>query len=150
MKSSPYTYEYEGNLVQGVIEDRAFTMRSRLHDGGAFVAWDKESPNTLTYENNKGVPVSLNTVQQNVEFPGEKGFGFNALIRITTPAGLVPGNITRAVRVQRRYRRGYDDAGKRIVEGLELVKTYRVLDGVAGTEFPTSTTKSKITMVMRS
>ena len=31
-----------------------------------------------------------------------------------------------------------------VVEGLEIVKTYRVLDGVAGIEFPTSTTKSTL------
>lgn len=148
-KSSPYIYEYGGDLVQGVIEDKSFTMRSRLRQDTAFVVWEKESPNMLAYENGKGVPVSLNTVQQSVDLPGEKGFGFNALIRITTPAGLVPGNIMRAVRVQRRYRRGYDNDGKRIVDGLELVKTYRVLDGIAGVEFPTSTTKAKITMVMR-
>ena len=35
----------------------------------------------------------------------------------------------------------------RRVEGLEIVKTYRVLDGVAGVEYPTSTTKSMIRLV---
>mmetsp|Transcript_2993 Transcript_2993/g.8175 ORF Transcript_2993/g.8175 Transcript_2993/m.8175 type:complete len:224 (+) Transcript_2993:308-979(+) len=42
------------------------------------------------------------------------------------------------------HKSGYDDGGNRIVEGLEIMKTYRVLDGVAGTEMPTSTTKSMI------
>lgn len=30
------------------------------------------------------------------------------------------------------------------MEGLEIVKTYRVLDGIAGAEMPTSTTKTQI------
>ena len=33
---------------------------------------------------------------------------------------------------------------KMVVEGLEIVKTFRVLDGVAGVEMPTSTAKSKL------
>ena len=40
--------------------------------------------------------------------------------------------------------RALTDEGGRLVEGLEIVKTYRVLDGIAGIEFPTSTTKSTI------
>ena len=51
----------------------------------------------------------------------------------------------RAVRVKRRYRRALDEkSGGRIVEGLEIMKTYRVLDGIAGVEMPTSTTESQI------
>ena len=37
-----------------------------------------------------------------------------------------------------------DSFALRVVEGIELVKTYRVLDDVAGVEFPTSTTKSSL------
>ena len=48
------------------------------------------------------------------------------------------------MRVQRRWRRAEAATGERVVEGLEIVKTYRVLDGVAGVEFPTSTTKSTL------
>ena len=53
--------------------------------------------------------------------------------------------MVRAARVQRRFRRSFsDDGATRVVEGIELVKTYRVLDDVAGVEFPTSTTKSSL------
>ena len=37
----------------------------------------------------------------------------------------------------------------RVVEGLEIVTTYRVLDGIAGTEYPTSTTKATIRLTRR-
>ena len=56
------------------------------------------------------------------------------------------GNILRAARVQRRFRRGFDQDGKRILEGIEIVKTYRVLDGIAGVEMPTSTVKSRLVL----
>jgi len=46
--------------------------------------------------------------------------------------------------VQRRFRRAFGKDGSRIVEGLEIVKTFRVMDGIAGTEMPTSTTKSSL------
>ena len=53
----------------------------------------------------------------------------------------------KAARVQRRYRRSFDSSGNRVVEGLEIVKTFRVLDGVAGLEMPTSTTKSQLRLI---
>ena len=78
--------------------------------------------------------------------PSDKGWGSNELLRITTAAGSVLGSfdIQYAARVQRRWRRGTTDSGARVVEGLEIMKTYRVLDGIAGVEFPTSTTKSVV------
>ena len=36
------------------------------------------------------------------------------------------------------------EGDQRVVEGLEVVKTFRVLDGVAGTEYPTSTIRSQL------
>ena len=62
-------------------------------------------------------------------------------MRLTT-SGSVFGDITYAARLQRRYRRSLTSDGARLVEGLEIMRTYRVLDGIAGVEFPTSTTKS--------
>ena len=62
-----------------------------------------------------------------------------------TAGGLFGSNrIQRAVKVQRRFRRAFGKDGSRIVEGLEIVKTFRVMDGIAGTEMPTSTTKSSL------
>ena len=83
-------------------------------------------------------------MQRAVEPPSDKGWGSNELVRLTTAAGSVFGGfqVDYAARVQRRFRRAVADSGERVVEGLEIVKTYRVLDGVAGVEMPTSTTKS--------
>ena len=58
--------------------------------------------------------------------------------------GIGDATIDYALRVQRRFRRATSEGGARVVEGLEIVKTYRVLDGVAGVEMPTSTTKSTL------
>ena len=84
-------------------------------------------------------------VQRKVELPSEKGFGFNELYRVTSSAGgiFADNKVQRAVRVARRYRRALDSNGNRIVEGLEIMNTYRVLDGISG-EKPTSTTKSQL------
>ena len=60
-----------------------------------------------------------------------------------------PTDIIYAARVQRRFRRALTPEGERLVEGLEILKTYRVLDGIAGVEYPTSTTKSLIRMTRR-
>jgi len=102
------------------------------------VEWSPTAPNILTYYTStaKGLPVELAVVQRKVEALPE-GFGFNELVRITEQ-----NQLERCARVQRRYRMR-DDA---VIEGLEIVKTYRVLDGIAGTEFPTSTTKSQLQM----
>ena len=89
--------------------------------------------------------LQLKVVQRSVELPSDQGWGSNELVRIRTDAATVVGSfeIYYAARVQRRFRRATNADG-RVVEGLEIVKTYRVLDGVAGVEFPTSTTKSTI------
>lgn len=156
---NPYEYEYEGKTLTGVIVDRAFDMESRLNEK---ISQDQQKTTdakntahltgtgtitdaaTLKYETTKGATVALTVVERTIEPPSENGFGYNELVRITTAAGgLAPGNVVRAARVKRRFRRAFDKDGNRVVEGLEIVKTYRVLDGVAG-EIPTSTTKSQI------
>ena len=105
----------------------------------------------------------LRVVQRSVEPPSDKGWGSNELVRVTTSAGTGFGSyeIDYAARVKRRYRgsdpelseltnhiefepkpgldlyrryrRSYSESGERVIEGLEIVKTYRVLDGIAGT-----------------
>jgi hypothetical protein len=62
--------------------------------------------------------------------------GGKELLRITE------GPFVKAVAINQRYRLAADGSGD--LEGLEIVKTFRVLDGIAGTEFPTSTTKSRL------
>lgn len=122
-------------LNDGAVNDRGFEMASRRQDA-KIVSWNVEQPDALEYDN----ATKLLVVQRSVELPSDQGFGFNELIRIDD------GPIMRAAQVKRRYRRAFDENGNRVVEGLEIMKTFRVLDGIAGTEFPTSTTKSQIRM----
>ena len=60
--------------------------------------------------------------------------------------GLFGGaQLVKAARVKRKFRRAYaDDGTSRQIEGLEIMTTYRCLDGVCGVEMPTSTTKSTL------
>ena len=108
--------------------------------------------NALAYKrnNNNDEEVELVVVQRRIEPPSEAGFGSDELVRIKSSAGgaFKSLSVYRAARIRRRWRRGFDETtGKQIGDGLEIVTTYRVLDGVAGTEMPTSTTKSRIRMV---
>jgi hypothetical protein len=138
----------DGRAYYGVVLDRGFAFDSRTH--GAAVSWSKSMPNVLKYERKaggRGSAAELRVMQRSVELPSDKGWGSNELVRVTTDAGSV-FELTYAARIQRRFRRANDPAtGARVVEGLEIVKTYRVLDGVAGIEFPTSTTKATIRLV---
>jgi len=122
-----------------IVLDRGFEIQQRK--GTDKVDWNVKDPNTLRYDDSGAI--ELTTVQRIVEPVTEQGWGMNELYRITTPAALGT-SVVRAARVQRRFRRAYNKGGDRLVEGLEIVKTYRVLDGIAGTEIPTSTTKSQI------
>ena len=119
----------------GVVVDRGFEISSRVKTND--VQWEVEKPNFLAFDNK----VKLIVVKRSVEAPSDKGFGFDELVRVED------GSTTRAVQVKRRYRRSFDDQGNRVVEGLEIMKTFRVLDGIAGTELPTSTVKSQIRLV---
>ncbi len=121
--------------IPGVVVDRAFEIASRTKTKD--VQWEVGKPNSLEFGNK----VKLVVVRRSVEVPSDQGFGFDELLRVED------GATTRAVQVKRRYRRAFDNQGNRVVEGLEIMKTYRVLDGIAGTEFPTSTVKSQIQLV---
>jgi len=147
------TYDFDGDVLTGVVLDRGFEIDSRVQ--GAVVQWGAQAPNTLVYERrgsgsgSGNQAVELKVVTRKADLGGE-GFGFNELVRVTTGAGglfLAGQTVQRAARVQRRFRRAFSADGKaRVVEGLEIVKTYRVLDGIAG-ELPTSTTKSQLRLV---
>jgi hypothetical protein len=136
----------DGN-VDTVILDRGYERQARSSgtisstnpnsESSSTVVWTPQNPDSL-----KTDKVEIAVVQRKTEPPTDEGFGYNELYRITEGPLF-----QRAARVQRRYRRAFDEqTGNRIIEGLEIQKTYRVLDGVAGTEFPTSTTKSMIRM----
>ena len=123
-------------------------MDARVH--GARVRWEAAAPGTLAYDREdggRGSAAELRVVQRAVEAPSDQGWGSSELVRITTSTGGLLGqpgfeSLRRARAAATAPRRGRD--GERVVEGLEIVKTYRVLDGVAGVEFPTSTTKSTL------
>lgn len=135
-------YEFQGEVFSGVVLDRGYELTSRTRSE---VTWNIATPDKIVYDKDDS-PVEIVVVQRQIELPSERGFGFNELYRITSSAGGIFGDnpVQRAVRVQRRYIRAMDEFGNRIVEGLEIQKTYRVLDGIAGVEMPTSTTKSSI------
>ncbi|MGK3736356.1 MAG: hypothetical protein ACI8RD_009335 [Bacillariaceae sp.] len=120
-----------------VVVDRGFEVASRMNTNTNPLRWNVENPDVLEFDNK----VKLVVVKRSVEPPTDKGFGFDELIRVED------GITTRAIQVKRRYRRSFDDQGNRVVEGLEIMKTFRVLDGIAGTEYPTSTIKSQIRLV---
>ena len=142
----------DGRKYYGVVLDRGFELDSRTR--GARVDWDVTAPDRVSYERTTGGLGSaavLTVVQRSVEQPSESspaGWGSNELLRISTSSvqPLVGElKIDYAVRRLQRFKRGGVDAdGNRLVEGLEIVKTYRVLDGVAGIEFPTSSTRSAL------
>jgi len=141
----------DGRRYFGVILDRGFEMDARVRGN---VKWDARAPNQLSYardEGGRGSAAELAVVRRQVELPSEqndKGWGSTELVRIATAAdaGVFGGSfeIFYAAQKRVRWRRAVTDAGERVVEGLEIVKTFRVLDGVAGVEYPTSTTKSLI------
>ena len=139
----------DGKTYFGVVLDRGFELDQRVH--GASVQWDPRTPSALEYSRNeggRGSSAALRVMRRSIEGPDEKGWGSDELYRITTTTSLL-GDITYAARVKRRYRRALTDSGERLVEGLEIMKTFRVLDGIAGVEFPTSTTKSVIKLTRK-
>jgi hypothetical protein len=119
------------------ILDRGYERQARSSSSSSNLVWSQQNPDTLNTDK-----VEVAVVQRTAEPPTDEGFGYNELYRLSE------GQLfQRAARVQRRYRRAFDEqTGNRIIEGLEIQKTFRVLDGIAGTEFPTSTTKSMIRM----
>ena len=134
------TYEFEGRDVAGVVLDRAFELEKRRGSGGA-VSWDPRAPSIL-----RDGDATLTVVSRTSEI-SEAGFGFDELVRVDAAAGGLIGGaarVSRLVRVKRRFRRAFAKDGRRVVEGLEIVKTYRVLDGVAEADLPTSSAKSTL------
>merc|ERR1719162_1656039 len=141
-----------------------------INDAGKtiVVTWDpRTAPNILQYEkrqqhdggegrknNNNGIATELTVVQRQVEPQNNKGslVGSNELIRITTTTKAttknnllgLSGEVVYAARIQRRFRRMTTEEGDRVVEGIEIQKTYRVLDGIVDITTPTSATKSKL------
>ena len=133
----------DGRRYFGIILDRGFELAARAH--GARVTWDAARPNELSYARDAGGPGSkaeLAVVQRTVESP-KGGWGLNELVRLTTATDVF-GRINYAARVRRRFRRDTLESGEPVVAGLEVLTTYRVLEGTALVEFPTSTTKSTI------
>jgi len=118
--------------IAGVVVDRGFEISSRAKTKD--VQWTVEQPNFLGFENK----IKLIVVKPTVELPSDIGFGFDELLRVED------GITTMAIQVKRRYRRSFDDQGNRVIEGLEIMKSFRVLDGTAGTALPTSTVKTQI------
>jgi hypothetical protein len=132
------------NAERFTILDRGFERQTRSSGSisssqnieSSSVVWTPKNPDTLQTDK-----VEIAVVQRKAENPTDEGWGYDELYRVTE--GTL---FQRAARVKRRYRRAFDETGNRIIEGLEIQKTFRVLDGIAGTEFPTSTTKSMIRM----
>ncbi|CAB9508920.1 expressed unknown protein [Seminavis robusta] len=125
-----------GDNPKFTVVDRGYELASRTAISRDAVQWKVGQPNRITTaaSNNN---VELAVIQRSVIPPNpEQGIlaGGQELIRITE------GPFVRAVLIKQRFRQ----AGDGVVEGLEIMKTYRVLDGIAGTEFPTSTTKSTL------
>lgn len=138
-------YQYDGRAVKASVLDRATTLSSRVGIDSSSILWERDRPQqTLRYSrntNNKDT-VKLSVLQRKNEL-SEAGFGSDELLKLTSTT--LGGTIDRACRIKSRYRRGFDETtGKRIIDGLEIVTTYRVLDGVAGIEMHTSTCKSRI------
>ena len=141
-------YNYDGKNMRAAVMDRASSFSSRLGTSSKNIEWKKELPEqTVSYHNNKE-SITISTVQRKMEPPTEVGFGSDELLKVSSLGNSILGTSTtldRAARIKTRCKRGYDDStGKRIVDGIEIVMTYRVLDGVVGVEMPTSSCKSRI------
>ena len=140
-------YTFEGKTMQAAILDRSLELSSRVGIDKSSIILDTQT-NSIEYtrSNNEG-PVNLTVVSRKIEPPTESGFGSDEIYRILSSAGGVFAgtNVYRCARVRRRFRRGFDEStGKRILDGLEIVTTHRVMDGVAGIEMPTSTCKTRL------
>jgi hypothetical protein len=146
--------------------DRSYELQSRSSSVGGglpevVVQWSPQEPNNARV----GTSTELAVIQRNAIVPNlEQGGtivvgGGQELIRISSVSGGDP--IVRAVLVKQRFRiaaaasdadtTDAADAGansqQTSITLVELVQTFRVLDGIAGTEFPTSTTMYSLTLV---
>jgi hypothetical protein len=134
---SPYT---ENKVIANyTVVDRAYEYANRSSTQLENIVWTVNQPNSLQVLRPSGNRLQLDVVWRIVELPNDQGWGNQEFWKVSetnSPA------ILRAALVKRRFRRNFDEKGRRVVEGLEVVQTFRVLDGIAGTEFPTSTVKS--------
>lgn len=136
---SPYSNDLSGYTVV----DRGYEYTARSGQEFNRVTWQVDQPNSLQ-TNSYNSNLQLDVVWRLVEMPNDQGWGSQELCRIRE--GNSP--LLKAILIKRRFRRNYSYADtknappQRVVEGLEVVQTFRVLDGVAGTESPTSSIKS--------
>ena len=134
------------DLSSYTVLDRGFEYASRSGRATSDIAWRADNPTSrlqvLSSSSVKKNNIQLDVVWRTVELPTNQGFGSQELLKIEIDEDT-PG-VLRAALVKRRFRRNFDAQQRRIVEGIEVVQTFRVLDGVAGTEFPTSTIKSQL------
>lgn len=137
--SPPYTDQDKAkhNYLAGyAILDRAAEYAARSGVASSDISW--QSGDNLHLLDHS---LQLDVVWRTVELPSDKGFGSQELIKITTQRGGTP---LRAALIKRRFVRQFDEQNNRLVLGLEVVQTFRVLDGVAGTEYPTSMVRSQL------
>jgi len=140
------SYEFEGKPLHAAILDRGSELSSRLGLKQDSVIWEGDSIEYSQRKSNDAAAANLRIVKRKIEPPSADGFGSDEVYRIeSTAGGIFSGqNIYRAAKVRRRYRRAFDETGKRIIDCIEIVTTHRVLDGVAQVELPTSTCKSRL------
>mmetsp|Transcript_28080 Transcript_28080/g.77229 ORF Transcript_28080/g.77229 Transcript_28080/m.77229 type:complete len:281 (-) Transcript_28080:1392-2234(-) len=120
--------------------DRGFELQSRKPTAKN-IQYTRTDPNHLEYNGN----IQISVVRRTIEPPNDAGFGYQEFLAIQDGPFVLRGCL-----IKRRYRRNFAPDGQRILEGLEIAKTFRVLDGVAGTEFPTSTLKSTLLLTASS
>uniref|UniRef100_A0A7S2V1V7 DUF6816 domain-containing protein n=1 Tax=Fibrocapsa japonica TaxID=94617 RepID=A0A7S2V1V7_9STRA len=120
--------------VSMAVLDREFELKQRLGDKKLEqVSWKASDPNILIYKtSNNPSPIQIRVWTRSMEV-NEAGLGFLELYVISQ------GPFERVARVQRKLRPTSDGG----IDGIEVMKTYRLLDGVVG-DLPTSTTKSII------
>jgi hypothetical protein len=123
--------------MMGVVMDRGFETAARIGAaGGRVLQWEHERPNVLRYSGVAGAgEVVVRVWQRSIE-QLDGGFGFKELYTIDEGSG--PGKFERVASIKRRYR--LSSGG---IDGLEIMKTFRLLDGVVG-DLPTSTMKTRI------
>uniref|UniRef100_A0A7S2BEX4 DUF6816 domain-containing protein n=1 Tax=Florenciella parvula TaxID=236787 RepID=A0A7S2BEX4_9STRA len=140
--TTQYTPRDPAKPKAGVVSDRAFELVSRA--GVEVLKWDVDKPDVLVYKGGgRGgggggiggggdAATELRCWKRSVEM-ADGGFGYTELVTVAV------GGLDRpAARVQRKYRPS--NGG---IDGLEIVKTYRVFEGVVS-DLPTSTCKTRM------
>jgi hypothetical protein len=133
----------------GVILDRGYEMANRLTSKnpgvGSKVVWDASHPDVLEFSQSWSKLVSSDARHVRIQVWQRRveqlpvGLGLQELVIITNNQG--PTKFESAARIQRRFRLAVDDQSN--LDGIEIVKTFRLLDGVIS-DLPTSTTKTRL------